>query len=205
VLLSAYVRLPPTPSRAYAMGMPAHQHTEWTVEMVHELPDDGNRYEVIDGELLVSPAPSFLHQRAILQLYRILFPYVASIGQEALLAPAAVRFSKRREVQPDLLVLPLKDGRPVERFEDVGVLTLAVEALSPSSIRADRYLKRQLYQDERVPEYWIVDADTRIIERWRPDNEESEVLSTTLLWQPLASRDPLAIDLTTYFRAVHAD
>ncbi len=186
------------------MGMPALP-TEWTVEMVHELPDDGNRYEVIDGLLLVSPAPSYLHQRAILRLYDILLPYVEVIGQEVLVAPAAVTFSIRREVQPDLLVLPLKDGRPVERFEDVGVLTLAVEALSPHSIRADRFLKRDLYQDEGVPEYWIVDVASRIVERWRPDSDEAELLATTLSWQPLASRDPLTIDLTSYFRALLGD
>lgn len=103
------------------MGMPASQHTEWTVEMVHELPDDGNRYEVIDGELLVSPAPSYQHQRAVLRLMDILHPYVKSLGQEVLIARAAVTFSRHREVQPDLFVLPLKDGRRAERFEDVGV------------------------------------------------------------------------------------
>jgi Uma2 family endonuclease len=186
------------------MGMPA-SHTEWTVEMVHDLPDDGMRYEVIDGELLVSPAPSLLHQRAVGRLYRILEPYVEAIGQEVLFAPAAVTFSKRREVQPDVLVIPLKDGRPVERFEDVGVLTLAVEVLSPHSLRADRQLKRNLYQDERVPEYWIIDVDARIVERWRPESDAAEVLTTTLSWQPLLSRDALTIDLIEYFRAVHGD
>ena len=57
---SAYVRLLVTPSRAYAMGMPA-QNLRWTAEMVRTLPDDGKRYELVDGELLVSPAPSYLH------------------------------------------------------------------------------------------------------------------------------------------------
>jgi Uma2 family endonuclease len=56
------------------MAMPAHQ-TEWTAEMVRALPDDGKRYEVLDGTLCVSPAPSALHQRAVARLWAILHPY----------------------------------------------------------------------------------------------------------------------------------
>lgn len=72
---SAYVRLFTSPSRAYAMGMPA-ERSHWTAEMVRALPDDGNRYEVLDGELFVSPSPSRLHQRAVAELYVILDQYV---------------------------------------------------------------------------------------------------------------------------------
>ncbi len=180
-------------------------YSEWTVDMVHDLPDDGNRIEVIDGELLVSPAPSYLHQEAVMQLYKILLPYVQSIGQHIVVAPASVTFSQRREVQPDLFVLPKRRGRRPTRFEDVREVTLVVEVVSPNTERADRTTKRGLYQDERVPEYWIVDVDARIVERWRPDSEEAEVLSTTLLWQPAESYDPLAIDLTSYFRTLHGD
>jgi Uma2 family endonuclease len=184
------------------MGMPA-SHTDWTVEMVHDLPDDGNRYEVIDGELLVSPAPSYLHQEAVMQLYEILVPYVKQVGQHLIVAPAAVTFSPRREVQPDLFVLPKQAGRRPQRFEDVGKLTLAVEVLSPHSIRADRNQKKGLYQDERVPEYWIVDPRSRTLARWRPDSAHPELLATLLTWQPVPSHDPLTIDLVKYFRAVH--
>ena len=138
------------------MGMPHSQPTDWTVEMVHDLPDDGIRYEAIDGKLLVSPAPSYLHQRAILRLYGLLLPYVDTIGEEVLVAPAVATFSPRREIQPDLFVLPKWGGRRAARFEDVGTLTLAVEVLSPSTAHADRHQKRMLLQEERVPQYWIV-------------------------------------------------
>lgn len=186
------------------MGMPA-SHTEWTVEMVHDLPDDGNRYEVIDGALLVSPAPSYLHQRALLRLYQILQPYVEEIGQDVVVAPAAVTFSKRREVQPDLFVLPKRDGRRATRFEDVGVLTLAVEVASPHTARTDRREKQRLYQSERVPEYWMVNPNARTVERWRSGIDRREVLATTLMWQPILTHDALTIDLTQYFRAAHDD
>jgi Uma2 family endonuclease len=93
------------------MGMPA-SHADWTVEMVQELPDDGNRYEVIDGELLVSPAPSY-------------------------------------------------------------------------------------------PEYWIIDPQSRTVERWRPDSDHPQRVATILVWQPVPTDDALTIDLARYFRAVH--
>ena len=182
------------------MAMPTPK-LEWTLEMVHALPDDGNRYELLDGELLVSPSPSYLHQRILLELYELLRPYVKALGgHETLLAPAAVTFSLRREFQPDLLVLPLIDGRKAERFSDVGRLLLAVEVLSPSTASNDRYKKRVVYQDEGVPEYWIVDAAARMVERWRPGDSEPDVLVTEMPWQPLEAHLPLVIDLEGVFR-----
>ena len=178
-------------------------HTEWTVEMVHELPDDGNRYEVIDGVLLVSPSPAMLHQRTVGEVYVLLKPYAAALGLEVLMAPTTVTWSPRTEVQPDLLALPLLNGRPVERFQDVGVLELAVEVLSPSTVRTDRFTKRREYQRRAVPEYWIVDPASRSIERWRPTDEEPEMLFDALHWQPRADAPPLAIDLGALFRAVY--
>src|SRR5262249_19050756 len=72
---SAHVRLSSRGRGVYRMAMPA-QPTEWTVEMVRALPDDGNRYEVIDGELFVTPAPSVVHQRAVLELACVVGPYL---------------------------------------------------------------------------------------------------------------------------------
>ena len=114
------------------MAMPA-QPTEWTVEMVRALPDDGNRYEVIDGELFVTPAPSWCHQRAVLQLALLLAPYVRdhAIG-DVYVAPADVMFGPRNMVEPDLFVVPLVNGASPGTWEEVGRLLLAVEVLSPS-------------------------------------------------------------------------
>src|SRR5262245_22713503 len=139
------------------MGMPEPTSMEWTVEMVHALPDDGNRYEVIDGELLVSPAPSLTHQRALGLLYHLLLPYAESVGLELLFAPFGILFSSRTEVQPDIVGFRLQDGS-VPDFSEPGRLVLAVEALSPSTMRADYYKKRPRFQRFRVHEYWIVDA-----------------------------------------------
>ena len=129
--------------------MPAAHSSEWTVDMVHALPDDGNRYEVIEGELLVSPSPAWLHQRAVGGLYVLLLDYARRAGLDVLVAPAAVTWSPRTEVQPDVLVVPLVEGRMPSRFEDVGVLTLAVEVLSPSTMRVDRFCQAARISEAR--------------------------------------------------------
>ena len=185
------------------MAMPALP-TEWTVDMVRALPDDGNRYEVIDGELFVTPAPSLVHQRAVVELLDIVRPYVKAHGiGEALISPAdVVVYGPRKFVQPDLFVLPLVNSTPARTWSEVGRLLLTVEVMSPSTRRADREDKRALYQEKAVPEYWIVDTDERVVERWQPDFATPERLDETLVWQPDASAPALTIDLPAYFDRV---
>lgn len=175
----------------------------WTVEMVRGLPDDGNRHEVVDGELFVTPAPTWEHQAASRKLFLRLHGYLAprAIG-EAILAPAEVEFANDRMVEPDLFVVPRIGDRAPRNWEEAGRLLLAVEVLSPSTARADRQVKRRLYQRQRVPEYWIVDVDARLIERWRPDDERPEILTGCLAWQPDLTHPPLEIDLGAYFAEV---
>jgi Uma2 family endonuclease len=184
------------------MGMPA-QHMEWTAEMARALPDDGKRYEVLDGELFVTPAPSLLHQRALQTLYDIVAPYVrAHALGETLWSPADIEFSPRRLVQPDLFVIPTLPGGRARKWDDVRSLLLAVEALSPSTARADRENKRIIYQGEGVPEYWIIDLDARLIERWGLGDERPEILIESLVWEPRADVTPLEVDLVRYFGSV---
>ena len=186
------------------MAMPAYP-TGWTVDMVRALPDDGNRYEVIDGELFVTPAPSLVHQRAVIELLDIVRPYAKAHGVgEALVSPAdVVVFGPRKSVQPDLFVLPLVNGARVHAWSDVGRLLLTVEVISPSTRRVDREDKRALYQEKAVPEYWVVDTDERVVERWRPDDAMPERLEETLRWQPSASVPALVIDVRAYVDRVH--
>lgn len=179
------------------MGMPA-QDTNWTLEMVRALPEDGKRYEVLDGALLVSPAPSFRHQRAVSLLYEILAPYTRShrIG-ETLTSPADIELSPTRMVQPDVFVIPA-DVKTAS-WQDVTRLLLAAEVISPSTARWDRFDKRTAYQDKKVPEYWAVDLDARAFERWRPADVRPELLDSELVWHPVAESPPLAINLVKYF------
>ena len=187
------------------MSMPSAVKV-WTVEDLADLPDDGNRYEVIDGELFVTPAPNLDHQEAIARLYVLLAPYVAREGfGHVVFAPADVTFSPRRGVQPDLFVLPLQNARRPRRFTDVGRLLLAVEVLSPLTARVDRVKKRKVYREEGGDEYWVVDLEARVIERSTPGRETIEVLSERLEWLPPGASEALTIDVAAYFKSVLDD
>lgn len=178
--------------------------TNWTAERVRALPDDGKRYEVLDGELLVTPAPRGLHQRALQELYLLLAPWVRGHGLgEAWMSPADIEFNPRRMVQPDLFVIRLVAGKATHEWPEMPRrLMLTVEALSPSTQRTDRVSKRAVYMEEGVPEYWIIDIDGRVIERWTQGNDRPEVLGETLEWQPVTGIPPFIMDLDAYFSLV---
>ena len=194
-----HARLPTRRRGAYPVAMPAAAK-HWTVDDLATMPDDGNRYEIIDGELLVTPAPSFRHQRLVGLLYALILDYLRRhpIG-DVLVAPADVVFARDTVFNPDLLVLPLVEGRKPRSWSDSGRLLLAVEALAPSTMRHDRYTKRPRYQREQVPECWIVDGDARVVERWRPGDELPEVLQQQMTWQPDPGYPPLLINLPVVF------
>ncbi len=199
---SADVRLPSPHAQGQLMRMPAFD-APVTADQLAEFPDDGRRYEVIDGVLFVTPAPARTHQRAQMQLAMRLFAYAESLGLEVLAAPTAVRASELTEVQPDLIVLPRQAiGRDDTPYERLSQLVLAIEILSPSSVRTDRGVKRQLYVDSGVPEYWIVDTNARRVERWRAGAANAEHCAELLVWEPVAGREALVIDLKEYFAAV---
>ena len=84
-------------------------------------------------------------------------------------------------------------------------LLLAVEVLSPSTARADRDVKRRLYQAQGVPEYWIVDLDARLVERWRPDDEPPEIITDRIEWQVDPALPALMIELPALFREIWGD
>jgi len=183
------------------MAMPVHvPDLDWTVDRALALPSDGNRYEVLDGELFVTPTPSWNHQTILASLYDHLIGYVRG-NQLGWLrwSPADIVFSPRRLLQPDLFVVPWRDGGPPREWSDVSTLLLAIEVLSPSTARADRHRKRVIYQDQGVSEYWIVDGDARLVERWRPSDARPEICVDTLEWQPRTALAPLRIDVSRLF------
>jgi len=186
------------------MAMPRTQPVpgEWTVEEMWQLPDDGNRYEVIDGVLYVTPSPTDEHQDAVtILIWRIAEHLHRFRVGWARVAPADVRFGSKRGVQPDVYVAPLVNGRRPRGWQEIRHLLLAVEVLSPSTAATDRGVKRRFYQ-QHADEYWIVDLDARLIERWRPGDERPEILDGTLMWQPAGSDAPLTLDLPAFFREV---
>jgi Uma2 family endonuclease len=174
--------------------------------MVRALPDDGNRYEVIDGELLVTPSPTERHQWAVSRLLVLLDGYVEAHGIGfALASPSDIELDREGMVQPDVFVKGLVGGRVVLGWNSGAPLLLFVEVLSPGTARADRTTKRMRFQRAGIPEYWIVDMDARTFERWRPADGRPEILSETITWQPSSAHPPLTIDLPAYFAKVHGE
>jgi Uma2 family endonuclease len=170
---------------------------------LNDMPADGCRYEIIDGELFVTPAPSRRHQQAIVELVLRLTPYARSCGFTLLIAPTDVRSSDSTLVQPDLIVLPaMPDGGQAPGFTDLGRLVLAVEVLSPGTAWYDRGKKRALYQREGVAEYWIVDSDARVVERWRPGADAAERCDGRMLWKPSAEHPSHEVSWPAFFRVV---
>jgi Uma2 family endonuclease len=181
------------------MGMVATNREWHTPERVRLLPDDGNRYECVAGELLVTPAPSLRHQAALAALYDALRVAVAEAGLRMFWSPADLELRRDALVQPDLFVFRAKGGMRPE-WSDIRELELAIEVLSPSTARYDRVVKRRLFQEVGVPEYWIVDLDARVVERWRPDDERPEICAEALSWHPAGAPAAIALDLPELFR-----
>jgi Uma2 family endonuclease len=175
----------------------------WTVDDLEDLPEDGNRYEIIDGELLVTPSPTYRHQAAVLEIAVQLRKYLELEPVAAvLISPVDVDFSEHRLVQPDVIVIPLVAGKRPKNFVEARRLLLAVEVVSASSARADRVDKRDLYREEGVAEYWLVDLDARTIERSIPTDPRVEVLDERIEWKCEGASEALVLDLNDYFAKV---
>jgi Uma2 family endonuclease len=189
-----------SPRAEHCMGMSAVDVRRWTAAEVRALPEEpGKRFECVDGELLVSPSPAVRHQLAQSLLVELLMVYsrAQAVGT-VFCAPFDMELDARTLVQPDILLLPRIGGRPPRSEDEIGQSLLFIEILSPSSARFDRVVKRRRYQRYGV-EYWIVDLDARLVERWLPDAPRLEVLDVTLRRQPRGAAAPLEIDLTALF------
>ena len=130
----------------------------WTYEDYARLPDDGWRYEIIGGELHMSPAPNGEHQSIVAALVHLLREYVRrhELGR-VLPAPIDVILPDLASpVQPDVVVI-LKANLGIIQQRVEGVPDLVIEVLSPATARHDRTTKYQLYAEAGVSEYWIID------------------------------------------------
>jgi Uma2 family endonuclease len=170
----------------------------YTVDEVLAFPADGNRYELVDGELLVTPAPAALHQLVIGRLYIAVAGYLARLGgAQAVLSPADISWDKTKLVQPDLFVVPASEVS--KTWTSYRTLLLAVEVLSPSSARGDRLVKRRLYQRQGVETYWIVDPDAQLVEVWHPADDRPAIETDVVRWSLTADAPALAIVLAELF------
>ncbi len=189
--------------------MPAMQGRRWTradVEaLIRDNPDQTPRFELVDGELFVTPSPGVLHQLAVGELLIALNAYVrrTRVGV-AITSPSDVRLEPESYVQPDVYVVSYDEGKQIRKTNRSEALVLAVEVVSPGSARGDRGSKRELYQ-RYVPEYWVVDVDARLIERWRPGDERPLIALDKLEWRPAGATVPLVLELRPFFERVYGE
>ena len=192
------------------MVMPAAVKKRWSADEARTLneanPHNWPRYEVIDGELLVSPAPRSLHQDAVLLLARRLSDYTdrTQMGH-TMIGPADIELEPDSVVSPDLFVTKLVNGRKPRNWKEVDGLWLVAEVLSPSTARYDRVIKRGYFKRNQVPEYWVVDLDARVVERWRPNDDRPEMAFGTLVWAPDPGVEPITLSLLDLFHEVYGE
>jgi Uma2 family endonuclease len=174
----------------------------YTVRDLAAFPEDGNRYEIVHGELLVTPSPATRHQRLVARLMLALGKYLEELGLEGTLypGPADISWDDETLVQPDILVTVPEQS--YGNWDVVKHLRLAVEVLSPSSRRGDRVVKRRLYQERGVETYWIVDPDARVVEVWRPGDEVAELVTDRLRWRVTAGAPELVVQVPELFASL---
>lgn len=157
------------------------------------LPNDGKRYEIIDGELFVTPAPRFAHQRVVTRLVRYLSVFVDDHGLgEVLVSPFDVVFSQFDVVEPDVLYISKARAAVLTEKNVQGAPDLVIEVLSPTTAKTDRTIKLKLYARFGVAEYWIVDPEGPSVEVYRRPKGQSEGLE---LAATLGSGDSLTSPL----------
>ncbi len=183
------------------MQMPAHDSAITTIEELLALPEDGFRHELLEGEHVVTPAPALPHQMVLQKLHLVLGNALADRDDLIVfLSPADVVLGPESLLQPDLFIIKKEPGRHLTSWTEIGIPILAVEILSPSTAARDRGKKRRIYQKAGIAEYWIVDSDARIVERWMPNDERPEIVERAFEWVGPAGQR-LALDFPGLFRA----
>lgn len=192
------------------MGMPAETRQRWTAREVRDLiaaaPLATPRYELVDGELLVTPSPPWPHQEAVRLVLIALSEYLERepVGH-ALASPSDVELEPEAIKQPDVYVMPAREWQRLRKNGfPVHELMVAIEVISPSSGRYDRVTKRPLYQ-RHVSEYWIVDLDARLVERWQPGDDRPQVVTGILEWYPEGASQPFRLDVARFCARVFVE
>ncbi len=169
----------------------------WTLAELDRLPDDGNKYELVDGALFVTPAPSPADEQLVSVLLTILVPYVQTQQLGRVHTPRAVVRTDESEVEPDLMVRPATLTLP-STWAEMPTPLLVVEVLSRTTRRRDEQQKRAFYQRIGVPEYWMVDRWSRSIRVVRGDETE-RVEDSVPEWHPVGASEALQMDVAAYF------
>ena len=169
----------------------------WTRGDLARLPDDGNRYEVLDGELFVTPQAAHDHQRVALLLAMALEPWCVAHGLGYVVGPGALIW-RQNELQPDVQVVPGRyEDLAGQEWKELPRPLLVAEVLSDSTQRRDLGKKREAYQRVGIPTYWVVDIDERRVLAWTLASPEPVVVTEVLVWRPKADVPALEIPLAS--------
>jgi Uma2 family endonuclease len=159
------------------MAMPGR--LRYRADDIWDTPDDGNRYEVIDGEMFVTPPPIWVHQNASGTLYGYIWRYVHPRRLGKLVsAPVGVKLDEGNGVQPDLVYNASDRADIIVERGVEGAPTLVVEVLSPSTPSRDRGVKMRRYAAAGIPHYWILDPRPRALEAYRLGEGEYQLVGT---------------------------
>ena len=178
------------------VGMTQASTKRWTRAELDSLPEDGNRYEIVDGELFVSPAPRIRHQWTAMRLASLLLTACDALPGRplmTLMAPTDVALADDTVIQPDIVVAPRADY--TERDLPVAPL-LAVEILSPSTRLLDLNVKKDRLQHAGTRHYWVVDPDEPSITTGTLTEGAYQPTGHATGHETLHISEPVAIDLT---------
>lgn len=158
------------PIVAPADHIPGPAQGQWTYADYAKIPDDGHRYEIIDGVLFMAPSPSFSHQSSNLRFASYLFTHaeLAGLGR-VIAAPFDVELSPKFIVQPDVIVVLNANLSIITPSKIVGAPDLVVEISSPGTATYDRNTKLRAYSQAGISEYWIADPAAHTVELLRLD------------------------------------
>jgi Uma2 family endonuclease len=170
----------------------------YTVDMLRDFPRDGNRYELLEGFLIVTPAPTPPHQIVATRLAAQMVPYLAPAGLAHAVCVGEIERAPKTHLEPDLLVFPAT-APPSKGWKVYRNWWLAVEVFSPSSHMYDRNYKRNAYLALGVREVWLVDLlENKVLVSGRGGPIDQPVRDV-LQWHPPEMPAPLSIDLVPLF------
>jgi Uma2 family endonuclease len=176
----------------------------YTLEDLASFPDDGNRYELVDGFLLVTPAPMLPHQVVLSRIARWLVLGLGDPPPALVLTPGVVENAPNLHLEPDILVVPVTE--PMHgKWTDVRVFWLAVEVSGRGSRIYDRDHKRPACLRAGVREVWRADLKERCILVSRPGAPDEERRTESIAWQPPELPQPLLLDVAAVFEGIAGD
>ena len=172
----------------------------YTVEDLEHFPNDGNRYELLDGVLLVTPAPGGPHELIASRILNILMNAVQMPGHAFVFGRGAVSYPPRTQLEPDILVVPAR--YPLrDKWEELTEHWLAVEVFSRASRVYDREFKRDAYLTLGVREVWLVDRWERSVEVSR-ERGTFDTVRDAIIWRPPTLELEVRVELNEVFAGI---